>query len=46
MIQINRYLAREKITFRLVWENVSEQVVRTLRGYQVFDDTVLDPTDW
>ncbi|MEO1211848.1 MAG: transposase [Cyanobacteria bacterium J06638_20] len=40
--QINRYLAREKITPRLVWQNVAEQVVVTPRGYLVFDDTVLD----
>lgn len=40
--QINRYLAGEKITPHLVWENVSGQVVATARGYLVFDDTVLD----
>jgi hypothetical protein len=40
--QINRYLAGEKITPRLVWQNVSSQVVATPTGYVVFDDTVLD----
>jgi len=40
--QINRYLAGEKITPRLVWENVATQVVQTHQGYLVFDDTVLD----
>jgi hypothetical protein len=40
--QINRYLCGEKITPRLVWENVATQVVGTSKGYVVFDDTVLD----
>ncbi len=39
--QINRYLRREKVTPRLIWENVASQVVQTA-GYIVFDDTVLD----
>ena len=39
---INRYLRGERITPRLVWENVREQVVTTPQGYLVFDDTVLD----
>jgi hypothetical protein len=40
--QINRYLKGEKITPRLVWENVASQVVESAEGYVVFDDTVLD----
>lgn len=40
--QINRYLRGEKITPRLVWENVARQVIPTENGYLVFDDTVLD----
>lgn len=40
--QINRYLAGEKITPRLVWENVASQVSASEQGYVVFDDTVLD----
>jgi len=40
--KINRYLGGEKITPRLVWANVSSQVVQTSRGYLLFDDTVLD----
>ena len=40
--KINRYLRRERITPRLVWENVSSQVVVSAQGYVVFDDTVLD----
>jgi hypothetical protein len=39
---INRYLRGEKITPRLVWENVCAQVVPTTLGYVIFDDTVLD----
>ena len=39
---INRCLRGERITPRLVWENVREQVVATPQGYVVFDDTVLD----
>jgi hypothetical protein len=39
---INRYLGGERITPRLVWENVRGQVAPTPRGYVLFDDTVLD----
>ena len=39
---INRYLAGEKITPRLVWENVKGQVEQIAEGYLVFDDTVVD----
>ncbi len=39
---INRYLAQEQLTPRLVWENVQEQVVASADGYVLFDDTVLD----
>lgn len=39
---INRYLRGERITPRLVWENVANLVVQTANGYLVFDDTVLD----
>ncbi len=39
---INRYLRGEKLTPRLVWDNVRSQVIVTPRGYLVFDDTVLD----
>jgi hypothetical protein len=39
---INRYLADDQITPRLVWENVQASVVQVDDGYLVFDDTVLD----
>lgn len=39
---INRYLRHERLTPRLVWENVVEELVPTAAGYVIFDDTVLD----
>jgi hypothetical protein len=39
---VNRYLRGERITPRLIWDNVRAQVVVTERGYVIFDDTVLD----
>jgi hypothetical protein len=39
---INRYLAGEKITPHLVWENVKGQVEQIAEGYLVFDDTIAD----
>lgn len=40
--QINRYLRGERITPRLVWENIAKQVVPIENGYVVFAHTVLD----
>src|SRR5690242_16611819 len=39
---VNRYLRGDKLTARLLWENVREQVIVTEQGYLVFDDTVID----
>ncbi len=39
---INRYLRGERMTPRVVWDNVRGHLVPTPRGYVVFDDTVLD----
>ena len=39
---VNRYLAGDQITPRLVWENVRGQVIQTPEGFIVFDDTVID----
>ncbi len=39
---VKRYLEEEKVTARLVWENVRGQVVSSGQGYMAFDDTVLD----
>jgi len=40
--QINRYLAKDKLTPRLVWELVKTDVVPSANGYLLFDDTVID----
>jgi Transposase DDE domain len=39
---VKRYLEKDKLTARMVWENVRSQVVRNEQGYLAFDDTVLD----
>ena len=39
---VKRYLQGEKVTARLVWENVPSQLVAAPNAYLVFDDTVLD----
>ena len=40
--RVNRYLRQEKLTPRLLWENVKDQVRTCADGFIVFDDTVLD----
>ncbi len=40
--KINRFLRGEKITPRLIWENVESQLVTSKSAYLIFDDTVLD----
>ena len=40
--QINRYLRREKLTPRLLWDNVKSMIQVEEKGYIIFDDTVLD----
>ena len=39
---LNRYVREEKITPRLVWDNVVSHLILTPHGYLIFDDTVLD----
>ncbi|MBD3885401.1 transposase [Phormidium tenue FACHB-886] len=39
---INRYLSGEKLTPRLLWENVQPLIATDATGYLIFDDTVLD----
>jgi hypothetical protein len=39
---INRYLSSEKLTPRLLWENVKPLICPDGEGYLIFDDTVLD----
>jgi hypothetical protein len=40
--RINRYLRREKLTPRLLWENVFPLIQSHEQAYIIFDDTVLD----
>ena len=40
--QINRYLSKDKLTPRLVWELVKTDVVPSTNGYLLFDDTIID----
>ena len=39
---INRYLASDRVTPRLVWDNVKSKLVQTQKGFLIFDDTVID----
>jgi hypothetical protein len=39
---VKRYLESDKLSARMIWENVRGQVVRSESGYLAFDDTVLD----
>lgn len=40
--RINRYLRRDKLTPRLLWDNVKPLLQRSENAYVLFDDTVLD----
>jgi hypothetical protein len=40
--QMNRYLLRDRLPARLVWENVREQVEQSPNGVMIFDDVVVD----
>lgn len=42
MIQLTTLLLREKLTPRLLWDNVKEVVEHDTNGYIIFDDSVLD----
>ena len=39
---INRYLEKEKLTPRLVWEMVKTDIIPSPEGFLLFDDTVAD----
>lgn len=39
---INRYLRRDKMTSRLIWEHAKGDVVYSSKGCLIFDDSVLD----
>jgi hypothetical protein len=40
--KINRYLKNEKLTPRLLWDNVKDLIEINDNAYLIFDDTVLD----
>lgn len=40
--QMNRFLSDDKLTPRLIWEQVKDQIVTSRAGYLLFDDTVAD----
>ncbi len=40
--KINRYLKNEKLTPRLLWDNVKDIITVSDNAYLVFDDTVID----
>ena len=40
--QINRYLAKDRLTPRQVWEHVADDVIQTDDGYIIFDDTTVE----
>jgi hypothetical protein len=40
--QMNRYLLRDRLPPRLVWENVRGQVRQSPKGVLIFDDVVID----
>lgn len=40
--KINYYLKIEKLTPRLLWDNVKDLIVPDENAYLIFDDTVLD----
>lgn len=39
---VNRHLRGDRVTPRALWDNVRADVVATLQGFLIFDDTVLD----
>jgi hypothetical protein len=40
--KINSYLRKEKLTPRLLWDNVKDVISSHEKAYLIFDDTVLD----
>jgi len=39
---INQYLRYEKLTPRLLWDNVQDEIIYSPNGYVLFDDTIVD----
>ena len=42
--QINRYLAKDRLTPKQVWEHVEPDIIQTSEGYIIFDDTTIEKT--
>ena len=42
--QINRYLAKDRLTPKQVWEHVEPDIIQTCEGYIIFDDTPIEKT--
>jgi hypothetical protein len=40
--RINRYLRNEKLSPKLVWEHIKDDIIESDNGYLLFDDTVID----
>ena len=40
--QINRYLAKDRLTPKQVWEHVASDIIQTCEGYIIFDDTTVE----
>lgn len=39
---INQYLRQEKMTPRLLWDNIQDEIIYSSNGYILFDDTIVD----
>jgi hypothetical protein len=39
---INQYLRQEKMTPRLLWDNIQAEIIYSPNGYVLFDDTIVD----
>lgn len=39
---INQYLRQEKMTPRLLWDNIQAEIIYSSNGYVLFDDTIVD----
>jgi hypothetical protein len=42
--KINRYLKNEKLTPRILWDNVKDLITTSVNACVIFDDTVIDKT--
>ena len=40
--QMNRFLGKDKLSPRLIWEQVRHQITFSANGFVIFDDTIID----